>query len=128
MPSKSKTYRFRDNMPKANFTGTFKINVTAEDIKNGECGNSEKCPVAIACKRAVGLPCRVNTNVQDDSGDDCWSEESGRTRDLSRFKNRITFKLGNSNIQFKMPKGVAPWVNNFDDEKTVKPFSFELRF
>ena len=30
------------------------IEVTEEDIKNGEPYNSHKCPLALACKRAVG--------------------------------------------------------------------------
>lgn len=50
------------------------VTVTEEDIKNGIRVEAEDCPIAIACKRAVGLPCRVSAFVDDTHPprDDCW--------------------------------------------------------
>lgn len=73
-----------------------KIQVTQEDIDNGESGNGYLCPIAIALKRA-GFKSPAVWDFIDD-GD----------------------------YQIKTPKKAFKWLLDFDTGIEVTPFEFEI--
>lgn len=77
---------------------TVTIEVTAEDIERGARIDPERCPIALACRRA--LP-DIAVSV-DGYGIDEY--------DL-----------------IPTPDVAAKFITSFDTGKTVEPFSFELR-
>lgn len=75
-----------------------KINVTQDDIDCGIIGNCELCPIALAILPIVSpLPVEV---------DNCCIEIGG--------------------VQYNSPNSVCQFIDDFDNGKPVKPFSFEL--
>lgn len=72
------------------------ITVTQEDIDNGEMCLTEKCPVALAVKRAIGRMVRVNA---------CY---------IVADRNYDT------------PFSASEFIVAFDAGKLVEPFTFEL--
>jgi hypothetical protein len=95
-----------------------KIDVTDEDIKKGQSFESEECPVALAIKRATGLPVRVNTNgdVREDSWVNSKEIQKGATL---KFPSGAVFRFPFSNA-------IAKKIDNYDEGKGMKPFSFYL--
>jgi len=79
-----------------------RIEVTAEDIKNGVPMEASDCPVALALHRATGRMWRV------DSRRICPNEKFG---DM---------------LSFPCPPAAAVFVCRFDDCLPVEPFSFEF--
>lgn len=78
-----------------------KITVTQDDIDNGHRNDCERCPVAIAIRRCIDVPYGVDVG--------------GNTR--------IITPIGN----FKYPSTVRKFIHNFDNQLTVKPFTFNLK-
>lgn len=80
-----------------------KIEVTAEDIDNGIRTHFLQCPIALAIQRA--------------------------TRDPGWYVSARGTVINNKNAaeEIKLPKKCAQFVTRFDDDKSVKPFSFEFK-
>ena len=81
-----------------------KINVTEEDIRMGLRANCCYCPIAIALKKAFKVK-RVAVSPVAFS--------------IGRLRIFVCTLDDNSNI--------ANFIEDFDNEKPVKPFSFEIR-
>ena len=82
------------------------IQVTQEDIKNGQPTRCLKCPLALAATRAFGhqiFVARYTMFSMDVNG-------------------KVNFHGG------KLPKEVTTWQWNFDNGIPVKPFDFEIEF
>ncbi len=77
------------------------INVTQEDIDQGQPHKSRTCPVALAIQRA--------TNIEN--------IEVGHIGCAILIKRYITF-----------PDGVQNFIQKFDNKLPVDPFSFELDY
>jgi len=77
-----------------------RINVTADDIANGVHKDCERCPVALAVKRATGC---VNCDVTADT----------------------IYATGMP--VFTTPRSVQEFIARFDREYPVQPFSFYLK-
>ena len=75
------------------------ISVTALDITRGNKGGSTNCPIARATRRC------------------------GRTKHVSVGATGITVGEG----RYNLPKTAQRFVQDFDNELPVKPFSFKLR-
>ena len=80
-----------------------KIEVTAEDIESG-VGHNEYCPVARACKRAIG----ANAVVL-----------------VYPTKIHVYTHRGASGT-FEVPYEAKLFIAKFDNGAMVEPFSFEL--
>ena len=80
-----------------------KIEVTLKDIKNGVQGKCTLCPIALAFKRSTNFE-RVYVN--------CTSIG--------------VLQYGKGLKIYKLPKKAQTFVNRFDRQEPVKPFSFEL--
>ncbi len=78
------------------------INVTQEDIDNGLRTSSCKCPIARAAKREFGLPALISPSFS-----------------LFLLKDY-------ENILFSLPSSARDFINDFDGERPVKPFSFQI--
>jgi hypothetical protein len=83
---------------------TLRIEVTAEDIKNGIPEGGDTCPVALAVKRTTNA-----TSV--------WVEPSIAL---------VCYSLGMGggcgfNAQFRLPKRMVEWIDAFDDGRPVEP-------
>lgn len=76
-----------------------KISVTKSDIEKGLLGDPFSCPVARAIRRA--------------SGKDFWV--------------RYAWICNNSGYVHDLPIAAQKFINRFDDELPVKPFSFNLK-
>jgi len=76
-----------------------RIEVTAEDIKNGVFTDCRSCPVALALDRHTG---------------DWWSVG---TSTATRIE---------TGARFLLPPSACRWIHNFDCGDPVEPFSFEL--
>ncbi len=74
-----------------------KITVTADDIAQGVCGGPS-CPVKLACARAFGV--HVSAGYQ-------YIVRGGTERVAT-------------------PEPVRRWMGEFDAERPVQPFTFEL--
>lgn len=79
---------------------TIKVEVTKEDIANGERENSCKCPVALALSR-------LGTDVSVGNGE-------------------IGFWLGDKYRLIEIPDMVDDFITQFDNGKEVEPFEFTL--
>lgn len=82
---------------------TIKIDVTQDDIENGEPLRADRCPVNLAAERAFGVPCRTNRMlIVVDSTDHCAT----------------------------LPTRAQDFIYNFDlrrwDHPDIEPFSFEV--
>ena len=77
----------------------YTINVTQEDIKLGVPTDECKCPIALACRRAIGMPVRVDAYAITVSGVTCC-----------------------------LPNEVDSFIQAFDTvgRRAVEPFSFEI--
>ena len=80
-----------------------KINVTKEDIEYGLPGEPSHCPVARATERAIRNAEYVTSNGNTLGG-----------------VVRIDYEV----YRFKLPKKADKFIDQFDDDKTGKPFSF----
>jgi len=82
------------------------VDVTQEDIYNGEKESAEKCPIALALNRqipnAMVMVCECNDSF-------------------------IDIYLGDWHKTWKSSKAVLKFVDNFDEGKLVKPHRFYLR-
>lgn len=78
-----------------------RVKVTQDDIKNGKRCLSRKCPLALAVARATGKSAIVRVT----------------TLTVDNFAHR-----------FNMSKKLIRFINDFDSDRPVKPFSFILRF
>lgn len=81
-----------------------KIEVTAEDIKNGLRARCKLCPVALAVARAFGQECWIRGGQAV-----LWKNETHPNRILS------------------LPHEAHLWYSNYDRGKLSLPFSFELK-
>lgn len=85
------------------------INVTQEHIDKGFRKICRACPVALAMKDATGKNFNVTPlYVRDMTGVDIHEEFKGK--------------------RYKIPKCVTSFVENFDTEYPVEPFSFEFNW
>lgn len=76
-----------------------RIDVTQEDIKNGEVGVCTRCPVALAMRRSTGHLWFIDTAI--------LSNADGST-------------------ELDTPACVRNFVRRFDTRLQVEPFSFDL--
>jgi hypothetical protein len=78
----------------------FTVNVTAEHIANGQRAVAAACPVAIALSEQTGLPVRVGIHTA--IGESYTSRHA------------------------ELPLKAVRWIERFDYDQPVEPFSFEL--
>ena len=82
------------------------INVTAEDIKLGKQGLGDRCPVALALKRAYGV------------------------KHVSAGHHGITLFIGEGRlpkyVSYNTPSNVTERMRKYDAEGVMEPFTFEL--
>lgn len=76
-----------------------KIRVTQKHIRRGVAGESQACPIALALHEATGHRFIVDSS---ELMDDVWS------------------------VRFRAPASVSRFVERFDQEDAVKPFTFNL--
>ena len=79
------------------------VEVTAEDIAQGDPGGCWGCPVALALNRATGY---------------AWS--------VNPFHLILPRPGRKKNLDIKTPPEVAEFISRFDAEKKVEPFTFTL--
>lgn len=89
--------------------GPVRVEVTAEDIARGECGDPERCPIAKALKRML----RRRKGV----------EVGGFSVSIDSDPSR---RDAPSHTAY-LPAKAAAFVTDFDMGKPVKPFTFTLR-
>lgn len=78
---------------------TITVEVTQEDIENGECGQCQTCPIALALGRATGRPWMVTD----------------------------TFAFESNGTSYARLPGVAQgFVLRFDENHPVAPFTFTI--
>lgn len=80
-----------------------RIRVTRADIKNGIPKDSLSCPIALAIRRA----CPRSTQV-------------------SVYENVIIHQCGVRLPPIELPEEALAFIMLFDDQKPVRPFSFEV--
>jgi len=80
-----------------------KIEVTTGDIRKGDRNEVYTCPVALAVNRVLRI---TNVNVGEDT---------------------ISFRFNDGEFALSLPVAVIDWIEKFDMEKKVKPFTFVLR-
>jgi len=87
-----------------------KVEVTADDIDNGERGKPCSCPVALALRRVL-------SDVDDEFG-------------LWKFWDKNTAKwhlgIGVNTRLTQAPSDVETFAYNFDRDIFVEPFTFEV--
>lgn len=86
-----------------------KINVTAEDIKNGARVHCCICPVSLAIRRALNQPINLENYFNVQTG------------------FMLISIVGEEVKRYNTPKSVQRFINKFDMGKEVKPFSFFLK-
>jgi lysophospholipid acyltransferase (LPLAT)-like uncharacterized protein len=82
------------------------IQVTQKDIDKGLKSTCYYCPVALAFKRKIKseIPCGVAVNAKN----------------IHHFH-------GKSWDRYNLPKEAKKFIQRFDNDKPVKPFSFEIK-
>lgn len=81
-----------------------KLKVTNRDIKEGNAGTTDSCPVALAALRA---------GFEEPSVSD----------------NKIELKTpAGSTLRIRTPRSVAKFIERFDEDKSVRPGTFTLEF
>lgn len=96
------------------------INVTQEDIDNGECGNAGKCAIALAIRdifpNALVGAYVITFNIED----------------VEKFKKenkieRLLFKLGcEQGLAIQTPNIAQSFIFDFDAKRRVEPISFDI--
>jgi len=83
-----------------------KIIVTQKDIDKGLKSTCYYCPVALAFKRKIKseIPCGVAVNAKN----------------IHHFH-------GKSWDRYNLPKEAKKFIQRFDNDQSVKPFSFEIK-
>ena len=83
-----------------------KIKVTQKDIDKGLKSTCYYCPVALAFKRKIKseIPCGVAVNAKN----------------IHHFH-------GKSWDRYNLPKEAKKFIQRFDNDQSVKPFSFEIK-
>jgi hypothetical protein len=91
--------------------GTLRVDVTAEDIGQGEPRVACRCPVALALKRAAGpiLPDLDEVFVYGT---------------YILFSPVVFFALDYSSVP--TPAAVVSFIDDFDADRAVAPFAFDL--
>lgn len=84
-----------------------KVTVTKRDIQRGKTEEPKLCPIALAIKRVV--PPRV-TKVWEGVMRECVDWDGAFVEALS-----------------DLPQKATKFIDRFDDEEQVKPFSFVLK-
>ena len=81
---------------------TFKVVVTAKDIKRGKQGQSKSCPIALATKRCLRKRVEIIDTI------------------------RVFMDTGYliDDIHYNMPDKAINFIRNFDGGEPVKPFTF----
>ena len=77
------------------------INVTQEDIDNGEDGKSTRCPIALAVNRFFDY--KGNASV-----------------------GQFMIRVSGIEKDYKLTKNCERFISRFDDHKMVHPFHFRL--
>ena len=77
------------------------LNVTANDIAKGKKHECDKCPIARALSRHFAVVSVSQSRIY------CWDKDNKLYETLTPFE-------------------LKTFINNFDDDKTVEPFKFEL--
>lgn len=85
---------------------TFSVNVTQEDIDNGEILTSRFCPVALALKRTFKGKVEAFVGV----------------REATVIFRR--FLIPDKKVTINFPSNVRTFIVDFDSEKPVSPVSF----
>ena len=80
-----------------------RVDVKACDIKRGEVGNTQKCPIAHAIHRVR------------------------RRMTIEVYENSVNLYGAKSVKRGALTKRAAKFVNRFDNDQIVKPFSFVLK-
>ena len=81
-----------------------KISVTEDDISSGATQDCEKCPIALAISRAVGMDVKV-----------------GRWSCFLPVRDK-----GEDVTMVNLPAAATRFITNFDGLWHVEPFEFEL--
>jgi hypothetical protein len=81
-----------------------KVSVTAEDIREGTPGDYTSCPVALALRRALG-------DVSEIEVDNVEAE---------------IFLTNGDSLSLRLPPDAGRFINEFDCQRPVEPFEFEL--
>lgn len=92
-----------------------KINVTKKDISNGVVGDVAFCPIAQAFGRVFKRVDYIDVNEL--------------TADITLYGNYNTNTGGyedDTNFGLKLPSKAGKFVNKFDHEEDVEPFSFNV--
>lgn len=76
------------------------IEVTQDDIDKGDEADCDKCPIALAINRATGKRWCVVWHR-------CWLDED-------------------HSPSIDLPESAVDFIQDFDNDQSVKPFSFEL--
>lgn len=79
----------------------YTINVTEDDIRKGQIGNCDACPVALALQRAIGRR---------------WIYTYGRVVDAKGAKTHLC----------ELPEIATQFIKKFDSAKKVNPIQFEI--
>ncbi len=86
-----------------------KINVNTKHIKAGIVGDDEHCPIARAVREAVNKSC-LKSLMKD--------------RAISVDDEEITV----GSLTMRATTQISRFVEKFDNEEKVKPFTFTLKF
>lgn len=87
-----------------------KIEVTADDIINGDKNNCYACPVALAVKRKINTSSYIYTEAF-----------------IVVHRYNINIYNSDNSLSIHMPNNVINFIKDFDGEqKNLAPFSFEL--
>ena len=93
---------------------TKRYEVTLEDIEDGKRGDCTRCPVSLAIQRQ-GLPSEWLLNVGGLPGTISFC-----------YRDYVACLLDECRISFLLPISVSRFIANFDAERTVEPFEFDL--
>lgn len=94
-------------------TVTRKIDITAEDIANGKPKECSRCPGALATMRA--FPAAKYVDVMHDEVQLAFP---------NRANNSATYRW----VTAATPEVFREFIHDFDQNKVVRPISFELTF
>ena len=83
-----------------------KIEVTQKDIDKGLKLTCYYCPIALAFKRKVKSEIRCSVAVKT---------------------KKVHYFYGKSWVSYDLPKEATKFIQRFDNDEPVKPFTFEIK-
>ena len=91
------------------------IEVIQKDIDSGIKGSPSSCPISLAVKREHPKYYDVGVGVRNI----WWNDVSENYRDWKTIRNKGNFSV-------TLPKIARQFIIDFDYDKKVKPFTFEV--